>query len=893
MQRRRRRVVAVIRKMLTCAICAIAMVALVSVHVHLHVFPLSAVPDFPDRYRLPFTTQRSSYFGSNTSKSKAGRASKLRRITSPLRKRPFLLARLGQLVGAGKTPDLIKQLWRHPSNRDYSPCVDPTPNYTSPGESRGFLLVHTNGGLNQMRAGICDMVAVARIINATLVVPELDKRSFWHDSSNFSDVFDEDHFINALANDVKVVKKLPKHMAGATKAVKYFRSWSGMDYYQDEIASLWEQYQVIRAAKSDSRLANNNLPVDIQKLRCRACYGALRFAPRIEALGKLLVDRMRSYGPYIALHLRYEKDMLAFSGCTHDLSPAEADELKTIREETAYWKVKEIDSREQRSKGLCPLTPKEVAMFLTALGYPSSTPIYIAAGNIYGGDSHMVELRSRYPLLMTKEKLASIEELEPFADHQSQKAALDYIVSVESDVFIPTYSGNMAMTVEGHRRFLGHRRTISPDRKALVRLFDKIERGKLKEGRTLSNQILEIHKKRQGSPRKRKGPISGTKGSERFRSEEAFYVNPLPDCLCQKPSTHANSSLTIRDNISIVAYFLSTTNISFVKCSKKLAKFIWSGQVAIRCSKAEPDDTSDNGFRRREVLQCFGATVGMELLASSGSFVEVASAADLIQRRQRSEFQSSVKETLSTAIEGKPELVPSLLKLALNDAMTYDKPTKTGGPNGSIRFSSEISRPENEGLSAVLSLLEEAKKEIDSYSKGGPISFADLIHFAAQSALKATFLASAIRKCGGNEEKGRTLYRAYGSSGQWGLFDKQFGRADADTPDPEGRVPQWEKASVQEMKDKFKALGLGPRQLAVMSAFLGPDQAATEALLATDPEVLPWVQKYQRSRETVSQTDYEVDLITTFTKISSLGQQINYEAYTYPVKKIELSKLKL
>lgn len=43
-----------------------------------------------------------------------------------------------------------------------------------------------------------------------------------------------------------------------------------------------------------------------------------------------------------------------------------------------------------------------------------------------------------------------------------------------------------------------------------------------------------------------------------------------------------------------------------------------------------------------------------------------------------------------------------------------------------------------------------------------------------------------------------------------------------------------------------------------MSTFLGPDQAATEALLATDPDVSPWVQKYQRSRETVSQTDYEV-----------------------------------
>lgn len=167
------------------------------------------------------------------------------------------------------------------------------------------------------------MVAVAHIMNATLVIPELDKRSFWRDSrlfyffdlsllsyevlfwlltftslciSVFLDIFDEEHFIESLSRDVKVVRKLPKEVESLPRARKHFTSWASVGYYE-EMTHLWKEYKVIHVAKSDSRLANNDLPIDIQRLRCRVLYRGLRFSPPIETLGQVwtLVNLLLHY----------------------------------------------------------------------------------------------------------------------------------------------------------------------------------------------------------------------------------------------------------------------------------------------------------------------------------------------------------------------------------------------------------------------------------------------------------------------------------------------------------------------------------------------------------------------------------------------------------------------
>lgn len=72
--------------------------------------------------------------------------------------------------------------------------------------------------------------------------------------SNFSDIFDVDYFIKALANDVRVIKKLPKSMKTERKVMKAFRSWSSTKYYEEEIGRLWQNYKVGTVMSSSLRL---------------------------------------------------------------------------------------------------------------------------------------------------------------------------------------------------------------------------------------------------------------------------------------------------------------------------------------------------------------------------------------------------------------------------------------------------------------------------------------------------------------------------------------------------------------------------------------------------------------------------------------------------------------
>lgn len=100
--------------------------------------------------------------------------------------------------------------------------------------------------------------------------------------------------------------------------------------------------QVVQLSKFDYRLSNE-LDPELQKLRCRVNYHALRYTGSINRMGQLLVNRMRSKAKhFVALHLRFEPDMLAFSGCYYGGGQKEILELGAMRRR---WKTLHVRNR--------------------------------------------------------------------------------------------------------------------------------------------------------------------------------------------------------------------------------------------------------------------------------------------------------------------------------------------------------------------------------------------------------------------------------------------------------------------------------------------------------------------------------------------------------------------
>ncbi|PIN25745.1 hypothetical protein CDL12_01539 [Handroanthus impetiginosus] len=427
-------------------------------------------------------------------------------------------------------------LWTSNQSNFFYGCSNASDNFLSAEmhtQPNRYLLIATSGGLNQQRTGIVDAVVAAYILNATLVVPKLDQKSFWKDASNFSEIFDVDWFMRYLSKDVKIIKQLPEK-AGKVITTRAPRKCN-QKCYETRILPIFykKSVQAVQLTKFDYRLSNR-LDVGLQKLRCRVNYHALRFTDPILDMGMKLVERMRMKSKhYVALHLRFEPDMLAFSGCYYGGGVKEMKELGAIRKR---WKTLHTKNPEkERRHGKCPLSPEEVGLMLRALGFGNDVHIYVASGEVYGGEETLAPLKTLFPNFHTKETLASKEELAVFSSYSSRMAALDFIVCDESDVFFANNNGNMAKLLAGKRRYFGHKPTIRPNAKKLYRLFLDHDNMKWEE---FASHVRTFQVGFMGEPNEVK-PGRGE-----------FHEHPLP-CICEKPEARAIKDSTFQSRALI------------------------------------------------------------------------------------------------------------------------------------------------------------------------------------------------------------------------------------------------------------------------------------------------------------------------------------------------------
>ncbi|URE48263.1 GDP-fucose protein O-fucosyltransferase [Musa troglodytarum] len=458
---------------------------------------------------------------------------------------PKLYERLRPAMDADNSSDGLATVWKHSfKGGGWRPCIH-TSNDALP-DSNGYIYVEANGGLNQQRTSICNAVAVAGYLNATLVIPYFHYHSIWRDPSKFNDIYNEDHFINTLKSEVQVVHQVPEYIMerfghNLSNVFNFkIKAWSSIQYYKDAVLPKLVEEKLIRISPFANRLSFD-APSTIQRLRCLANFEALRFSNPIATLAAKLVSRMKEHskdndGKYIAVHLRFEEDMVAFSCCVFDGGEEEKQEMNAARERGWRGKFTKrgrvIRPGTIRINGKCPLTPLEVGLMLRGMGFGNNTAIYLASGKIYKAEKTMVPLLEMFPLLQTKETLASTEELDPFKNYSSRMAAIDYSVCLHSEVFVTTQGGNFPHFLIGHRRYLygGHSKTIKPDKRKLALLFDNPNIG----WKSLKRQLLNMR------------AHSDAKGMEMKRPSDSLYTYPCPDCMCRLNKTEVSKSSSAR-----------------------------------------------------------------------------------------------------------------------------------------------------------------------------------------------------------------------------------------------------------------------------------------------------------------------------------------------------------
>eukprot|EP01023_Acetabularia_acetabulum_P022476 TRINITY_DN220_c0_g2_i2.p1 TRINITY_DN220_c0_g2~~TRINITY_DN220_c0_g2_i2.p1 ORF type:complete len:370 (-),score=60.81 TRINITY_DN220_c0_g2_i2:211-1248(-) len=302
--------------------------------------------------------------------------------------------------------------------------------------------------------------------------------------------------------------------------------------------------------------------------------------------------------------------------------------------------------------------------------------------------------------------------------------------------------------------------------------------------------------------------------------------------------------------------------------------------------------------RREAFMGSVMAVTAPQLISGAPAWAQgelsVKNLSYLQKNDQKLQILKNAQEVLGNVLTGAD--ASKCMLLLFNDAATFDIASKTGGVDGSIQF--ELDRPENATLKPLVEKLLKAKSDIDELNaqfQSGPISFADLICIAARFATKKSWFNIKLARAK-NSTGGEIVASAFASE-----FPLDLGRVDATVANSSSKVPQT-SASPSEVREFLFNLGrkegegegffskkppFWERPGFVIYTATRDDPAAAEQEFANYDQVYADLKlSYDRSRKTITRTDYEVDFANYFNRLANLGTKFDPDAYLHPIKTV-------
>ncbi|KAK8588609.1 hypothetical protein V6N13_087515 [Hibiscus sabdariffa] len=336
-----------------------------------------------------------------------------------------------------RTSTLYRRLWGPVGQLEsLHPHANPRGYYAGPGaQTNGYIFVRIRGGFHEIRSSICDVVAVSRFLNATLVVPEIQqttsKKGISSQFKSFAYLYNEETFMAALAKDVNIVKTLPKSLKSArrNKEIPVFRVPYAASpyYYLHNVLPILIKHSVVELVVSGGGCLQAILPPHLeeyQSLRCRVAFHALKFRQDVQDLATNILHRLRAPGrPFIVFDPGMTRDALAYHACSELFQDVHAELIQHRR----AWMRKRglikgqlsVNSAKQRLKGSCPLTPEEVGILLRAYGYSWDTIIYVSGGEVFGGQRTLIPLHGMFENVVDRTSLSTSWELSRIYGHEA------------------------------------------------------------------------------------------------------------------------------------------------------------------------------------------------------------------------------------------------------------------------------------------------------------------------------------------------------------------------------------------------------------------------------------------------------------------------------------------